>query len=375
MRGQPTGEDWVVGWDDVLAAGRAAAAADPAGFDRLWQQIQPEDRLSLIYTSGTTGTPKGVTYTHRNILWTAESIGRLAGRDLLADARLISYLPLAHAAERVDQPLVAAVAMRRPRRDRHGPVLPRPHPAAALPDRDPADHLRRRPAGVGEAAGRDPRRRSRRAGRAAPGDGAARTRRRPPGCRPAPSRQAGAGRTRRGARPVRADLRGHPGEAGLRPVPVGHHLGRADAAGRASCSSPGSACRCWRCWGMSELTGPATAVSPHDVRFGTCGAALPGVEARLADGRRADRPRWERDGRLLPRARADRADHRTGRLAAHRRHRPGRRGRLLPHRRPQERTDHHLQRQEHRPRRRSRPSSNAIRWSGRRSRSATGAAT
>ena len=39
-------------------------------------------------------------YTHRNIIWTAESIGRLAGRDVLADARLVSYLPLAHAAER-----------------------------------------------------------------------------------------------------------------------------------------------------------------------------------------------------------------------------------------------------------------------------------
>ena len=101
MRGQPTGEDWVVGWDDVLAAGRASAAEDPAGFDRLWQQIQPEDRLSLIYTSGTTGSPKGVTYTHRNVLWTVESVGRLAGRELLDDGRLISYLPLAHVAERV----------------------------------------------------------------------------------------------------------------------------------------------------------------------------------------------------------------------------------------------------------------------------------
>jgi long-subunit acyl-CoA synthetase (AMP-forming) len=35
-------------------------------------------------------------------------------------------------------------------------------------------------------------------------------------------------------------------------------------------------------WGMSELTGPATAVCPHEVRFGTCGAAIPGVEARIA---------------------------------------------------------------------------------------------
>ncbi len=283
MRGQPTGEDWVVGWDEVRAAGRAAAAADPAAFDRLWQQIQPNDLLSLIYTSGTTGTPKGVMYTHRNILWTAESIGRLAGRDMLADARLISYLPLAHAAETVDQPLVAAVAVRRPRRDRHGPVLPRPHPAAALPDRDPADHLRRRPAGVGEAAGRDPR-------RAWP-----------------PSRTSSAGQWCVHALDVAhqvAGLRHHgkrvPAEldaahARFAPVyaAIRARLGFDQCRWAITSAAPtpldvelffaGIGLPLLEMWGMSELTGPATAVSPHDVRFGTCGAALPGVEARLAE--------------------------------------------------------------------------------------------
>jgi long-chain acyl-CoA synthetase len=36
-------------------------------------------------------------------------------------------------------------------------------------------------------------------------------------------------------------------------------------------------------WGMSELTGPATAVPPHDVRLGTVGPLLAGVEAKIGE--------------------------------------------------------------------------------------------
>ena len=115
MRGQADpAEEWVMAWDDVLARGRAAAAAEPTAFDRLWQQIQPEDLLSLIYTSGTTGTPKGVMYTHRNIIWTAESIARLVG-DGGARRRAPRLVPATGPRGRaVHQPLVPVVALRRP---------------------------------------------------------------------------------------------------------------------------------------------------------------------------------------------------------------------------------------------------------------------
>jgi long-chain acyl-CoA synthetase len=36
-------------------------------------------------------------------------------------------------------------------------------------------------------------------------------------------------------------------------------------------------------WGMSELTGPATAVPPHDIRLGTVGPLIPGVEAAIGE--------------------------------------------------------------------------------------------
>ena len=53
--------------------------------------------MSLIYTSGTTGPPKGVVYSHNNILWTLESVQRFWA---IEPQVLVSYLPLAHVAER-----------------------------------------------------------------------------------------------------------------------------------------------------------------------------------------------------------------------------------------------------------------------------------
>jgi long-chain acyl-CoA synthetase len=77
-------------WDDLLAP----------GFDSEphWRAVQPDDILTLIYTSGTTGPPKGVQIAHRNqmaaVRMTREMIEFPDG------ARVISWLPSAHIAER-----------------------------------------------------------------------------------------------------------------------------------------------------------------------------------------------------------------------------------------------------------------------------------
>jgi long-chain acyl-CoA synthetase len=89
----------VITFEQLLARGRAAHDRDPGAFDALWRAVTPEDIVTLIYTSGTTGPPKGVIDVHRNILWVIESALRfesVSERD-----RSISYLPLAHAADRV----------------------------------------------------------------------------------------------------------------------------------------------------------------------------------------------------------------------------------------------------------------------------------
>jgi long-chain acyl-CoA synthetase len=61
--------------------------------------VKPSDLATLIYTSGTTGPPKGVELTHANILTMAAEIGALVG--IQPGQRTISYLPMAHIAERV----------------------------------------------------------------------------------------------------------------------------------------------------------------------------------------------------------------------------------------------------------------------------------
>jgi long-chain acyl-CoA synthetase len=66
---------------------------------------QPDDLATIIYTSGTTGPPKGVMLSHRNIVWTMESVGRtMLDQTTIGDfagKRHLSYLPMAHIFERL----------------------------------------------------------------------------------------------------------------------------------------------------------------------------------------------------------------------------------------------------------------------------------
>ena len=61
-------------------------------------QLGPDDLLTLIYTSGTTGPPKGVQLTHRNLLAAVQAVEQIV--QFPAQARVISWLPSAHIAER-----------------------------------------------------------------------------------------------------------------------------------------------------------------------------------------------------------------------------------------------------------------------------------
>src|SRR5438045_106619 len=89
--------DGVMTWDALIARGNELHAKEPKAFEQSWRAVGPEDTISLIYTSGTTGPPKGVVYSHNNILWTLESVQRFWE---IEPQVLVSYLPLAHVAER-----------------------------------------------------------------------------------------------------------------------------------------------------------------------------------------------------------------------------------------------------------------------------------
>ena len=62
--------------------------------------IKPDDLLTLIYTSGTTGPPKGVEITHANVMTLMNSSYKVFIHRVPPGARVISWLPNAHVAER-----------------------------------------------------------------------------------------------------------------------------------------------------------------------------------------------------------------------------------------------------------------------------------
>jgi long-subunit acyl-CoA synthetase (AMP-forming) len=67
--------------------------------DKALSEIGPDDLVTLIYTSGTTGPPKGVQLSHHNIMSGAKAVEEVIRFE--AGARVISWLPAAHIAERM----------------------------------------------------------------------------------------------------------------------------------------------------------------------------------------------------------------------------------------------------------------------------------
>jgi long-subunit acyl-CoA synthetase (AMP-forming) len=85
----------VVDGDSADVSAHAPADFD---FDAAWQAVQPDDILTLIYTSGTTGPPKGVQLTHANLMAAVQGYDQVIA--FPSDGKVISWLPMAHIAER-----------------------------------------------------------------------------------------------------------------------------------------------------------------------------------------------------------------------------------------------------------------------------------
>ena len=93
--------DLVLTWEAALTAGDAYNMSHAEVFEQRWRAVKGDDIATFIYTSGTTGPPKAVMLDHANVCWTVES---LVGCTSLTDPdvdTMISYLPLAHIAERM----------------------------------------------------------------------------------------------------------------------------------------------------------------------------------------------------------------------------------------------------------------------------------
>ncbi|MFN8174400.1 MAG: AMP-dependent synthetase/ligase [Solirubrobacteraceae bacterium] len=218
---------------DLAAAGRA---------------VEPGDVATLIYTSGTTGPPKGVQLTHHNVMEECRSIAAVMPTE--PGGRITSYLPSAHVADRVVCYAYPSLV--------HGFTVtsvadPR-RIAAALPEVRPTawgsvprvwEKLK---AALESGGVIDP--------------------------APLPEEAKAAVRAKLGLDQATWLV------SGAAPIPV-EVLEYFDGLGLPICEL----------WGMSELSCVATINPPEDIRIGTVGKPLPGVELRLLD-----------DGELLVRS-------------------------------------------------------------------------
>jgi long-chain acyl-CoA synthetase len=84
---------------EVMDRGKTLARKNPGLFESLAAAVKPDDEASIIYTSGTTGMPKGVILIHSNFLSnvkTCADILEFSDKDTV-----LSFLPLSHVLERM----------------------------------------------------------------------------------------------------------------------------------------------------------------------------------------------------------------------------------------------------------------------------------
>ena len=217
-------------------------------FEDAWRECQPEDVLTLIYTSGTTGPPKAVQLTHASVMFMAQGFARAL--PAIVGGRGISYLPLAHVGDRAmgyyagSMCLGTAVtSIPDPRQVGAALVSVRPTAFGGVPRVWEKIRSALVAAGLSDPAGL------------------------PDTAKAAVRARIGLDQAHwciSGAAPASPDVLQYFADLGL-PVNEG--------------------------WGMSEVSGIATINPLSDIRIGTVGRALPGVEVKL-----------DHDGELLLRA-------------------------------------------------------------------------
>jgi len=100
MEGEHESTDgFVISWQDALRRGDAALKTMGGVAERRAATATLDDIATLIYTSGTTGPPKAVLLTQRNVAAANAALDEFV--KTTPDDRIVSYLPLAHIAERL----------------------------------------------------------------------------------------------------------------------------------------------------------------------------------------------------------------------------------------------------------------------------------
>ena len=254
-------------WEELLTA-------EPVDLETAAHVAAPDDLVTVIYTSGTTGEPKGVMLDHANICWTIESL-RLALPFSSEGFRLVSYLPMAHIAERVTTHYGGVV------NGYEVTTCPDLHFLANYLGETQAGAAVRRAAHLREDPQRDPRRARRRSGQ---------ERRVRPCARGGPRGRRGPRAAATAVAPELARAFEEADAALLGPVRQLLGLDALRVAVTAAAPIPVEILQFFRAlgvplsemYGLSESSGPATWEAER-VRLGTVGRAIPGVELRLGD--------------------------------------------------------------------------------------------
>jgi long-chain acyl-CoA synthetase len=262
-----------VRWDALVAAGRSLPGE---AVDVRSAAVRPDDPATILYTSGTTGDPKGVVLTHHNVAYECEATARRNGTP--HGNVTLSYLPYAHIAERVLSMYLPPYVG-----DWHVHLVG--DPAALVPalvDVRPLQFFgvprvwEKIRSGVSGVLAQEPDEAKRAAVQAAMAVGVEYVE----------SLQTG--------RSTPEDLRERydaVDRAVLTPIRARLGLDRVTWTGSASAPMPVEVARFFAglglaihdIYGMTETCGAATACGPGTFKLGTVGAALPGIELRIAD--------------------------------------------------------------------------------------------
>lgn len=89
----------IVSFAAVEEIGRKVEEKDPDAYDRIVDLLKPEDTAIMVYTSGTTGPPKGAMLSHDNVVEFLHAQSQVIVQEDTDE--IVSYLPLCHVAERM----------------------------------------------------------------------------------------------------------------------------------------------------------------------------------------------------------------------------------------------------------------------------------